>query len=93
MEKDKNFRPVIVVANPEKGRLNEAYGITDARRVELSGKMDRSIDPYRRSMVAFHDRIDEIADIADTLEEFVFCLVVHTIFLERNPDLKILTNE
>jgi hypothetical protein len=79
---DKTFRPAIV--NPRSFYLSEAYGITEARRLELCEKLAALTKEQMNCIVSVAHRIDRIADIAETLGEFTFCLHIDTIFLVQN---------
>lgn len=67
---------------PEACFLNESYGITEERRIELSGMMDRAFGGPMRIMTSQH-MVDIIADLADTKEEFAFCLVEHVALIAK----------
>lgn len=77
----KPFRPIIV--NPTAFYTHEAYGITDARRIELSEQMAAIHNEQLQAITPVHHRLDRLADISNTAAEFAFCVHVDTIFLER----------
>jgi hypothetical protein len=79
---DKPFRPAIL--HPEKYYLSEAYGITDARRLELCSLMAKLTSEQMNCVVTIAHRIDRLADLTETPGEFAFCLHIDTIFLEKN---------
>lgn len=86
----KPFQPTIV--NPSAFYMTDAYGITEARRLELCEKMKALTPSSGTHIQAVHLRFDEMAQFCDTAAEFVFCVHLDTIVIERHqqPGLQFL---
>lgn len=79
------WTPTII--NPNTVFLNEAYGITEQRRLELCDKMRDMMDGPPK-IVPYYIVLNDIAGFVQSKEEFTYCTVVHTIFTVRNGGLR-----
>lgn len=81
----KKFTPVVVEKNPPGGYLHLAYGITEDRRLYLADKMNKLTANIEGCVIVpMWERIEQLAEIADTHEEFVFCVVADMIWLQQS---------
>lgn len=65
------------IVNPTAASFNDAVGISDARRIELSGLMDEMVKAFANSAVRTCDVWQTIAGLCNNLEEVVYCTIVH----------------
>lgn len=75
------------IVNENTTILHEIIGITEERRLELSAhldKMSRELTEEYKNGVSVPVVINKIGKFCETLEEFSYCLFVHTWWLVSN---------
>jgi hypothetical protein len=61
--------------------LNEALGISEERRIELSDKLDGIVQEILPKYPVYAtDIYREIARICDSLEEYTYCMAINSIW-------------
>lgn len=88
----KPWKPKIVEVNPSRGYLHLHYGISEERRIILADKLNSLSQVSGSTVISMAGRIDQVAEIAGTYEEFIFCLVCDMIYLQNSEKHTLIFN-
>lgn len=69
------------IVNHTAPSFNEAVGVSEERSNDLSKQMDLLIKSYGHSAVRTCDTFNEIAQMCNSVEELVFCVITHTNYM------------
>jgi len=70
--------------HPGKHYLHDQYGITEARRVDLSHQMGRLYTTPQPQIITIAWVLDQIAQMCDNPSEFAWAVHVNAQYLEKN---------